>query len=131
MPSKLHLCGGRLASAACNVDLTPFGEAVDRQEAEIVRRELVFDSGIAQTDDQLHSFFLPSAFLPPSAFAASGAASSVSCLPFLITSGSAGVAATSAPTFRSNTVLWPLSEWRMRLICLGLTVIAIDSFFAP
>src|SRR5208337_3406978 len=31
------------------------GDAVHRQKSHVVRRELVFDSGIAQTDDQLHA----------------------------------------------------------------------------
>ena len=31
------------------------GDPIDRQEPEIVRRELVLDSGIAQTDDQFHA----------------------------------------------------------------------------
>jgi hypothetical protein len=31
------------------------GDPIDRQESEIVRRELVLDSGVAQTDDQFHA----------------------------------------------------------------------------
>src|SRR5947209_2733301 len=62
-----------------------FGNPVNSQKADIVRRELVFDTGIAQPDDQLHaSYFLASA------------GSSVSCLPFLMTSGSAGATVASA-----------------------------------
>jgi hypothetical protein len=38
-------------------DLDPeaVGDPIDRQEPEIVRRELVLDSRIAQTDDQFHA----------------------------------------------------------------------------
>src|SRR5215469_6879256 len=96
------------------------GDAIHRQEAEIVRRELIFDSGIAQSNDQFHarsqaattpgsarpdrrkrlplrgSYFF-SFFSAFSGFSgAASAPSSVSCLPFLITSGSAGAAAASA-----------------------------------
>src|SRR5579885_3492621 len=98
VPGDLRLSRCRLTSAAGDIDVRAFGETIDRQESEIVRRELVLDARIAETDNQLHSYFLPSAFLPPSALPpASGAASSVSCLPFLMTSGSAGAAAASAP----------------------------------
>jgi hypothetical protein len=31
------------------------GDPIDRQEPEIVRRELVLDSWVAQTDDQFHA----------------------------------------------------------------------------
>src|SRR5437016_690754 len=103
MSREFRLSGGRLASSAGDIDIASLGNAIDCQEAKIVRRELVLDAGIAQTDNQLHSYFLPSAFLPPSALLPSvlppsAAPSSVSCLPFLMTSGSAGAAAaTSAP----------------------------------
>src|SRR5262249_42593483 len=102
---KPYLGGRRLASAACHIDFASLSDTVDSQKAQIVRRELVLDAGIAQTDNQLHPYFLPSAFFPPSAFAAaSGAApSSVSCLPFLMTSGSAGAAAASAPASTGAT----------------------------
>src|SRR5579859_7837656 len=98
MPCNSRLAGCCLASAAVDIYAAALGKPVDHKKAEIVRRELILDSRIAETDNQLHSYFLPSGFLPPSAFAGSAAAaSSVSCLPFLMTSGSAGAAAASAP----------------------------------
>src|SRR5690349_18439715 len=97
MSGELGLAGSRLTTAAGDTNTGSLSDAIDGQKAEIVRRELVRDAGIAQTDNQLHSYFLPSGFLPPSAFAGSAAGSSVSCLPFLMTSGSAGAAAASTP----------------------------------
>src|SRR5436309_4070232 len=64
--SELHLDGRRLASAARDIDLAALGDTIDGQKAKIVRRELVLDTGIAQTANQRHPHFLPSAFLPPS-----------------------------------------------------------------
>src|SRR5438445_12287640 len=98
MSRELRLGGCRLTSAASDHHIGAVGYTVESQEPEIVRRELILDSGIAETDNQLHSYFLPSAFLPPSALPSPlppSAPSSVSCLPFLMTSGSAGAAATS------------------------------------
>src|SRR5437868_2253662 len=118
MSREFRLSGGRLASSAEDIHIASLGNAIDCQEAKIVRRELVLDAGIAQTDNQLHSYFLPSAFLPPSALPPSvlppsAAPSSVSCLPFLMTSGSAGAAATSvtasagaASTTSFTEVMW-------------------------
>jgi hypothetical protein len=33
----------------------PVGDPIDRQKPEIVRRELVLDSGVSQTDNQFHA----------------------------------------------------------------------------
>src|SRR4029079_8524279 len=103
-----------------------FRDALHRQEPQVVRRELVFDSGISETDYEFHDRFLYVkerllvasrelrtasdrgardsklgtrnyfsffSFLLSLASGAAGSApsSSVSCLPFLMTSGSAGV----------------------------------------
>src|SRR5947209_20249280 len=100
MSRELRLRGCRLTSAASDHHIVAIGDTIDGQEPEIVRRELILDSGIAETDNQLHSYFLPSAFLPPSALPPSAlppsaAPSSVSYLPSLMTSGSAGTSATS------------------------------------
>src|SRR5258708_4009173 len=77
------------------------GQPVDQQKADVVRRKLVFDTRIAKTNDQLHAFyFLVSAFLPSLPSAAG--ASSVSCLPFLMTSGSAVVVAAAASAAASG-----------------------------
>src|SRR5581483_4707292 len=107
-------------------------DSINRQKPQVMRRELIFDSGIAETNNQFHArsessnqaYFHPeaNAFCPPkdpgepcdasrslrcigpatgslpyffsflSDFSepASALSSSVSCLPFLITSGSAG-----------------------------------------
>src|SRR5437763_6023052 len=112
MSRELRLRGCCLTSAASDHHIVAVGDAIDGQEPQIVRRELVLDSRIAETDNQLHSYFLPSAFLPPSALAPSAAASS-SCLPFLITSGSAGAAtapstasAGAASTTSFTEVIW-------------------------
>src|SRR5689334_9674574 len=73
-----------------------FRQPVDLQKADIMRRKLVFDARIAKPHAQFHAgYFLPSGFLA-SPFLASAPSSSVSCLPFLMTSGSAGVAPASA-----------------------------------
>src|SRR4029078_5528639 len=69
------------------------GYSVHGKKADIVGRELVFDTRISQPNDQLHRGYFFS--LPAGAFSAS-APSSVSCLPFLMTSGSAGPAAAAA-----------------------------------
>src|SRR5258708_33338500 len=67
------------------------GDAVNRKKAQIMRRELILDAGIAQPNDQLHAtyFFAGAA-------AGSAPSSAVSCLPFLMTSGSAGAAAAAS-----------------------------------
>src|SRR5437588_11876864 len=54
---KLHLGSCRLAPAAGDVDFASLCDAVDGQKAEIVRRELVLDARIAETDNQFHSYF--------------------------------------------------------------------------
>src|SRR4029077_374039 len=97
------------------------GDPIDRQKTQVMRRELILDSGIAETNDQFHAESASSVHVgtaaigcPPSearlvrpgsyffsffsAFsgAASAPSSSVSCLPFLMTSGSAGAAVASA-----------------------------------
>src|ERR1019366_2881033 len=84
------------------------GNTVHRQKPHVVRCELVFDARIAEPDDQFHAayFFFSdfsdfSALSPFSALAPlspPAASPSVSALPFLMTSGSAVVAATSAPS---------------------------------
>src|SRR4029079_12983613 len=92
-------------------------DAINRQKSDVVRRKLIFDSGIAETYDQFHALNSScrdsrlgcpaergSAFPRTSYFfsffsAFSGAASpssSVSCLPFLMTSGSVGAPASAA-----------------------------------
>src|SRR5438445_11491868 len=117
MSRELRLGGCRLTSAASDHHIVAIGDTVDGQESEIVRRELILDSGIAETDNQLHSYFLPSSFLPPSPLPPSAlppsAPSSVSCLPFFMTSGSDGAAATSvaasagaASTTSFTEVMW-------------------------
>src|SRR5262249_44174823 len=109
----------RLTVPVINHHSALIGNAIDGEKTYIVRRELVFDSRIAKTNEQFHvAYFLPSmiaqtnhqfhplyflpsgAFLPslPSLPSAAGISSSVSCLPFLMTSGSAGAAAASAAT---------------------------------
>src|SRR3981189_1213317 len=127
--------GQRAALAIPDFEPESIGDPINRQEPEIVRRELVLDSRIAQTDDQFHaisswllscwplarssrlaartyflSFFsLFSAFSPFSGFGlpfgspSASPSPSVSCLPFLMTSGSAGVAAASATTSGAAT----------------------------
>ena len=35
------------------------------------------------------------------------------------------------PISRSKIVLWPVSEWRMRVICLGSSSTAIEGSLAP
>ena len=47
--------GQRAALAIPDFDPEAVGDPIDRQEPEIVRRELVLDSGVAQTDDQFHA----------------------------------------------------------------------------
>src|SRR5260370_27739691 len=39
-----------------NFDFQLVGEAIDGQKAQVVRRELIFDSRIAEANDQLHAF---------------------------------------------------------------------------
>jgi len=41
--------------AISNFDSEIVREAIDREESEVMRRELVFDSRVAQTDDQFHA----------------------------------------------------------------------------
>src|SRR3954453_16072048 len=117
MSRELHFRGCRLPSAASDHHVVAVGDTIDGQEPEIVRRELILDSRIAEADNQLHSYFLPSAFLPPSPLPPSAlppsAPSSVSCLPFFMTSGSDGAAATSvaasagaASTTSFTEVMW-------------------------
>src|SRR6202040_2776799 len=99
--------------------------AVDGEETQIVRRELVLDARVAQPDNQFHAFVqfvlqrlllcwadrrptmrsyffsFFSAFSAFAGFSAAGSAPSspsTSCLPFLMTSGSAGTAPASAAT---------------------------------
>src|SRR5258705_181060 len=86
-------------------------ELVDHLEPDVVPRALVFRAGIPKSDDRLHSaiynqsaicnrqsaiaYFFFSSFL---AGAAAASAPSSSFLPFLMTSGSAGVAVPPAAT---------------------------------
>src|SRR5215472_6889299 len=73
-----------------------FSNPIYSEKANVVRRELVLDARIAQPDDQLHGrYFFASGFLDSSA---AGASSGTSCLPFLMTSGSAGAAAAASAT---------------------------------
>src|SRR5262245_12005409 len=64
------------------LQVPPGSDFVDNPEAEVVSSLSVFLPRIPEPDDQLHYFF--------------GASSSFSALPFLMTSGSAGVAAAAA-----------------------------------
>ena len=45
----------RAALAIPDFNPKPVGDPIDRQKPEIVRRELVLDSGVAQTDNQFHA----------------------------------------------------------------------------
>src|SRR5258708_35526732 len=116
--------GQRAALAIPDFDPEPVGDPIDRQKPEIVRRELVLDSRIAQNDDQVHaisswllscwplarssrlaartyflSFFsLFSGLAFPFASPSASPSPSASFLPFFITFGSAGVAAASSTT---------------------------------
>src|SRR5580698_4216160 len=81
---KLCPSGLGLAPPVGDRNVGESGDAIDGHEACVVRRVQVFEAGIAETDDELHCYFLASGFASPSA---------VSCLPFLTTSGSVGVSA--------------------------------------
>src|SRR4029079_13378903 len=92
VPCQLCRSRHRLVAAIADRDAEVRGDLIERQEPHVVRRLLVLRTRIAEPDDQLHAYFLAGA---------AGASSSVSCLPFLMTSGStdAGAAATaSAPS---------------------------------
>src|SRR5262249_60263141 len=82
--------GQRLAVPVIDHYAALLGDAIHRQKADIVGGELVFDPRIAQPNDQLHRrYFLAGG----GAAAGSAPSSSASCLPFLMTSGPAGAAA--------------------------------------
>src|SRR6185437_1723746 len=81
--------GERLTVPVVHHRASIFGQPVNRQKTDVVRRELILDTGIAQTDDQLHAAYFSFA-------AGSAPSSSASCLPFLMTSGSAGAAAAAS-----------------------------------
>src|SRR6266571_724340 len=96
------------------------GNPVNREKADIVGRELVLDTRISQPNDQLHRGY----FFAGGAFSVS-APSSVSCLPFLMTSGSAGPAAAASAvasgvattsSFTAVTCATPWSSGVMNLI---------------
>src|SRR5664279_5064679 len=97
------------------------GYTVHRQKPHVVRCELVFDARIAEPDDQFHAayFFFSdfsalSVLAPFSAFSPPAASPSVSALPFLMTSGSAVVAATSTPsTGVATTTSFTAVTWAM------------------
>src|SRR5262249_53898086 len=84
-------CRKRLAGAIINYHAALLSNAVHRQKADIVGRKLVFDTRVSQPNDQLHRPYFFSV-----SFAAGSPSSSVSCLPFLMTSGSAGPAAAAS-----------------------------------
>src|SRR5215469_16427748 len=91
-----------------------FGNAVHRQKPQVVRCELVLDARIAEPDDQFHAaYFFFSAFSAFSCFSPPSAASpSASCLPFLMTSGSATAASASAPsTGAASTTSFTAVTW--------------------
>src|SRR6185437_705671 len=77
--------GERLAVPVVDRHAALLGDPVNRQKADVVRRELILDTGIAQPDDQLHAAYFFAGAGSPSPWA--------SCFPFLMTSGSAGAAA--------------------------------------
>src|SRR5271165_5475373 len=100
--------GLRATVAVVHPHAALFGNTVHRQKPHVMRCELVFDARIAEPDDQFHAayFFFSdfSAFSAFSAFSPPAAASpSASCLPFLMTSGSAVVAAASTPSTGAAT----------------------------
>src|SRR5664279_990916 len=100
--------GLRATVAVVHPHAALLGYTVHRQKPHVVRCELAFDARIAEPDDQFHAayfFFSDFSALSPlsdlapfSAFSPPAASPSVSALPFLMTSGSAVVAATSAPS---------------------------------
>ena len=44
----------RLAVPVCHSHAVVVSNPINRQKTDVVRRELVFDSGIAETNDQFH-----------------------------------------------------------------------------
>src|SRR5215469_11053701 len=82
----------RAAVAIVHYHAALFGDAIHRQKPQIVRCELVLDARIAEPDDQFHAAYFFSFFSAFSAFS-DFSAPSASCLPFLMTSGSAAASA--------------------------------------
>src|SRR3954468_2789932 len=78
----------RPATPVLHFHLQALGQSLDGEKAEVMRRKLVLRPRVPKTDDQLHAYFL--------AAGSEAASSSVSCLPFLMTSGSAGPAAAAS-----------------------------------
>src|ERR1700692_3412178 len=124
---NLHSCRQSPALPVPDLNATLTGDAIHRKKAQVMRRELILDAWIAETNDQFHAELISSAhvpsfawqdsrglsphehyffsffsafFSPFSGFSAPPASPSpsASALPFLITSGSLGVAPASAAT---------------------------------
>src|SRR6185437_14223103 len=145
--------GQRPTVSVSNFDLQIVSQTIDGEKAQIVRRELIFDSRIAKSNNQFHvrrwSLVVgpwqkaktrttklvddqrPTTALYFFSFFSAGASasSSVSCLPFLITSGSAGAAAASAAvasgvaTTSSLIVMMCATGWSASVTNLTLSLL--------
>ena len=54
LPRDLGTCGQRAALAVPDFHSKVVGDPIDRQKTEVMRRELILDSRISQTDNQFH-----------------------------------------------------------------------------